>query len=76
MKKIKIKGTVKYLNMEGGFWGIVSADGQEFRPVEMPEQLKHDGEAVEVTLLPVEEEMSLYMWGQPVKLITFHTLNA
>lgn len=75
MKKIKIKGTVKHLDLEGGFWGIVAENGKEYRPVNMPEQLKHDGEAVVVTLKGVEEEMSLHMWGEPVKVISFHTLH-
>lgn len=75
MKKIKIKGTVKHLDLEGGFWGIVAENGKEYRPVNMPEQLKHDGEAVEVTLKGVEEEMSLHMWGEPVKVVSFHTLH-
>ncbi|WP_421948026.1 hypothetical protein [Phaeodactylibacter xiamenensis] len=75
MKNIRIKGTIKHVKLEGGFWGIVADDGREYRPVQMPEQLKHDGESVEVTLKPEEEEMSIHMWGQPVKVVSFHTLH-
>lgn len=74
-KSIKIKGKVKYLEFEGGFWGIVGEDGQEYRPVNMPEQLKHDGESVEVTARPAEGAMSMHMWGQPIKITAFHTLG-
>jgi len=73
--KFKITGHVKYLDFEGGFWGIVGDDGKEYRPVSMPNQLKHDGEAVEVTVRPVEEGMSMHMWGEPVKVIAFHTIG-
>ena len=72
---MKVKGKVKHLNMEGGFWGIVGDDGKEYRPVNMPEQLKKDGAAVEVRLRHVEEEMSLYMWGEAVEVTGFHTLG-
>jgi len=73
--KLKVKGKVKFLDFEGGFWGIVSEDGKEYRPVAMPEQLKHDGEAVEVTVRLVDEGMSIHMWGEPVRIVAFHTIG-
>lgn len=73
--KIKIIGHVKYLDFEGGFWGVIGNDGKEYRPVNMPNQLKHDGEAVEITARPAEEEMSIHMWGEPVKIVAFHTIG-
>jgi hypothetical protein len=74
-KKFKVQGKVKYLDFEGGFWGIVGDDGKEYRPVAMPEQLKHDGEAIEVTVRSVDEGMSIHMWGEPVKIVAFHTIG-
>ena len=56
--KFNITGHVKYLDFEGGFWGIIGDDGKEYRPVSMPNQLKHDGEAVEVTVRPAEDPLA------------------
>ena len=70
MKK-KIRGTVKYLELEGGFWGIIGEDGTEYRPVDMPAELQEQELDVEATLLQVEEEMSMHMWGEPVKVQDF-----
>ena len=43
MKKRKIKGKVVFQNLSGGFWGVVDQSGNEWRPVNMPEQLKLEG---------------------------------
>lgn len=77
MKKqaMKIKGKAVYQNLGPGFWGIIGDDGSEWRPVHMPEQLKHEGKAIEVTALPVEEEVSIFMWGSPIRITTFETLK-
>ncbi|TXB62735.1 hypothetical protein [Phaeodactylibacter luteus] len=71
----KIKGKVAYQNLEGGFWSIIGAKGEQLRPVNMPEQLKTEGAAVEISYRPVEEEMSMIMWGQAVTITAFHTLS-
>lgn len=74
MKALKvITGKVKYMNLGTGFWAIFSRDGQEYRPVNMPEQLKAEGAHVHCTASEVEEEMSIFMWGTPVRIVSFQT---
>ncbi len=75
MSKQKIKGKVVFQNLETGFWGIIGEDGREWRPVKMPEQLKHEGKTVEVTVEEADEDVSVFMWGTPVKIISFSTLS-
>jgi hypothetical protein len=74
MKRKRIKGTSKYQNIEMGFWSIIGKDGNEYRPVNMPEQLKLEGAEVEVVISEIEEEMSFIMWGKAVKIISFQTI--
>ncbi len=69
-----VSGKVAYQQLGGGFWGIIGDDGQEYRPVNMPNQLKYEGHRVKVKVVPVEEEMSIFMWGQTVKVISFETM--
>ena len=76
MKKKKITGKIVYQNLEMGFWGIIDDDGNQYRPVQMPEQLKHDGRRVTVTIEEADEEASIFMWGTPVKILSFETLSA
>ena len=68
-----IKGTVKYQDIGTGCWGIIDDSGNEWRVVNMPEQLKIDGKKVEVRAKAVKEEFSTFMWGEPIKVVSFST---
>ncbi|MEL6866682.1 MAG: hypothetical protein AAFP19_19810 [Bacteroidota bacterium] len=69
-----INGKVVYQKIGPGFWGIIDHQGREWRPVNMPEQLKTEGAKVSVRIREVDE-MSVFMWGTPVHIISFHTLS-
>lgn len=73
MKSKTITGKVTYQDLGTGCWGIVDQKGNEWRAVNMPEQLKQDGKQVKVTVREVEEEASIFMWGTPVKVLSFTT---
>ena len=68
-----ITGTVRYFDIETGFWGIIGKFGKKWRPVNMPEQLKVEGKAVEIQAIPVKETMSVIQWGTPIEIKTFTT---
>jgi hypothetical protein len=72
MKKHHIHGTVSFQHLGTGFWGIIDENGKEWRPVNMPEQLKKAGKLVTVTVKEVDE-MSIFMWGTPVEIVKFNT---
>lgn len=74
MKKHTITGTVRYQNIGPGFYGIIDKKGNEWRPVNMPEQLKYEGREVTVEVKEVDD-MSIFMWGKPVKIISFSTVT-
>lgn len=71
----KIKGKVVFQNLGMGCWGIVDKGGREWRPVNMPEQLKTTGASVEVMVREADEDMSMVMWGEPVHIVSFSTLE-
>ena len=72
-KKKNITGIVSYHSFGTGFWGITDANGNEWRPVHMPDQLKVKGATIKCTIRLIEDEVSIFMWGQPVEIISFHT---
>lgn len=61
------------MSLGTGFWGIIDLKGREWRPVNMPEQLKEEGKQVSVTVSEVEEDISVFMWGKAVKIVSFST---
>lgn len=70
----KVIGVVHHLEAEGGFWGIVADNGNQYEIIDMPEQLKHDKAKVKVVLEELDV-FTLYMWGTPCKIISFQTLH-
>ncbi len=75
MKKHRIEGKVIHVNVGPGCWGIVDQSGREWRPVNMPEQLKHQDKNVQVVLEEVEEEFDIFMWGTPARVLSFGTFG-
>ena len=70
----KISGKVVFQDLESGFWSIIGPDGEKFLPVNMPNQLKKNGCRVTITY-EQSQAISIFMWGTPIKVISFHTLN-
>ncbi len=68
-----IKGKVVYKNIGPGCWGIVDANGGEWRPIEMPQQLQKEGREAIVRARVVEEGFSIFMWGTAVEILGFNT---
>lgn len=68
MERFKISGKVVFENIGTGIWGVVDNDGNEWRPVDMPEEMKKEGIIVDLTVEDAEEDVSIFMWGKPVKI--------
>lgn len=66
---MKIKGKVQYQNLGMGFWGIIDAQGNQWRPVNLPEKLKKEGLEVSLNVKKIEEDFSIFMWGTAVKVL-------
>jgi hypothetical protein len=65
---IRTSGKIVYLDLEGGFWGIVADDGRKFDPIELDEKFHKDGLRVTFEAEPDTDRMSTRMWGSLVVL--------
>lgn len=63
-------GTVTYIDLEGGFYGIVADDGGHYLPLDLDEAFKEDGLKVRFTLEPAEDVATIQMWGAPVRVVS------
>jgi len=68
----RIKGEIVYIDLEGGFWGIQTAEANYF-PLHMHEQLKTKGKTISCTVEVNHDIMTMQNWGIPCKIITFTT---
>ena len=62
-------GTVKYINLESGFWGIVSDDGKNYDPINLAEEFRREGKRVQVKAVP-KDRVNIHMWGTIIEITT------
>lgn len=67
-------GRIQYNDFEGGFYGIVSDDGEHYDPKNLPDDFKEDGLLVSFKLAVLENQVSYHMWGEVVRLINIEKL--
>ena len=69
-ESITFSGTATYVDLEGGFWGLVADDGTRYLPLNLPaDAALHEGQRVTATVVPVDVA-TIQMWGTPVQVIT------
>ena len=68
-----IVGTIKRVEIEGGFWGIESSSGDKYVPLDpLDTKLCRDGLAIQADIEPVTV-FSTTMWGKHVRI---HSIQA
>lgn len=68
----KIRGVIVRHPFEDGVYGIEDAQGNQYLPVVMPDQLKSEGKKV-ACIARDSDMVSYIMWGQPIEIISFET---
>jgi inhibitor of cysteine peptidase len=73
-------GTVTYMDLEGGFYGILGDDGKKYDPLNLDVGYQEDGLRVAFEATEVQGVAGIHMWGTPVNLtfideIPQYTLN-
>ncbi|MEC4686220.1 MAG: hypothetical protein VST71_10870 [Nitrospirota bacterium] len=58
---------VRWIPLEGGFYGLVAKDGRRFLPVNLPPEFRQDGLDVWVRGKPADVA-TIQMWGTPFEI--------
>jgi heat shock protein HslJ len=61
-------GTVRFIELEGGFFGIITPDGKHYLPLNLPAEFQVDGMPVTFTAREKTNVATIVMWGIPVEL--------
>ena len=69
-----VTGTVRYLDLEGGFYGIVTDDGKKLDPVNLPPEFQKDGLRIQARVETLPDRVTIRMWGTPVRIVEFKRL--
>lgn len=70
---VEITGTVHYQGLEGGFWGITGDNGQNYEPLNLPDELKQAGIKVRLYVRIRKDIATVRMWGIPVQIVGYVT---
>ncbi len=72
---VSIEGKVKYITLEGGFWGIVGNDGKNYEPVTLITKYQTDGQSVKVRAEILRDQSSVHQWGTLIKIISIEPVT-
>jgi hypothetical protein len=70
----EMTATVKYVDLESGFYGLVTDAGQKLDPVNLPNSFKEDELRIRVRVEKVEGRVSTHMWGPLVRIVEIERL--
>lgn len=68
-------GTITFLDFEGGFYGIVSDDGEHYDPIALGETFQVPGLRVFFKVQIEENMSSSHMWGKIVRVLHIEKLE-
>ena len=75
-QEISFAAEVKWISLEGGFYGLVAEDGRKFLPLNLPEEFKKDGLKVRIRGKIKKDIVTVYMWGIPLEILEIEILSS
>ena len=66
---ISANGTVTYVDLEGGFYGIVTDDGERYLPIGLEDRYRVDGMRLTFSGRVVPDAVTLQQWGTPIEIL-------
>ena len=68
-KVIIFRGTVQYMDLEGGFYAIIDDNGNGYDPMNLPEQYQVNNSRVFVIARISDNQGSFHMFGTIIEII-------
>jgi hypothetical protein len=65
---IETTGTVTWVPLEGGFFGIIADDGTQYDPSNLPTKYARDGLRIRITAVEEPDAVSFHMWGTSITI--------
>ncbi len=67
-------GRIRHVQLEGGFYGIITEDGGKLDPVNLPEDFKEDGLRIRFKSSEKGQMAGIHMWGTLVEILEIEEL--
>ncbi len=66
---ISMTGTIKFIDIEGGFYGFLADNGERYFPVNLDQQYKVNNMKVRIEGKIRKNVMTTVMWGTPLEIL-------
>lgn len=74
-KEITVIGTVVFVKLEGGFWGIRGDDGQRYDPSNLGKEFRKEGLRIKLQARLRNDVVSFRMWGKVIEVLSVMRLD-
>jgi hypothetical protein len=71
---IQEKGIIKYIDLDGGFYGIITDKQEHYDPINLLERFKQDNIRIEFKAIYVKNQSSIHMWGKLIYILEIEQL--
>lgn len=76
MKSVSFIATVKFMNLEGGFFGLVSKEGKHLLPTNLKKEFHQHGAVIKVSGNMLPNMITIEQWGTPFKITDIELIKA
>jgi hypothetical protein len=66
--ELSFVGEVRWISVEGGFFGLVAEDGRKFLPLNLAQEFKKEGLKIKVKGNIKKGIVTIQMWGAPFEI--------
>lgn len=70
------QATVKYIKLEGGFYGLITHDGRKYLPIGLPKEYRQDDAIVSFKGRININVMTIQQWGTPFEITDIKLIKA
>lgn len=68
-EKVNLIGEVRFVDLEGGFYGIIGSNGKNYFPINLSNEFKIDGIKVKFEGRIRKDILTTAMWGEAIEII-------
>jgi hypothetical protein len=76
LKQLSFTATVKHMNLEGGFFGLVSKEGKHWLPMNLKKEFQQHGAIIKVTGSALNDVITIQQWGTPFSITHIELIKA
>jgi hypothetical protein len=67
-RRLVVDGTISFVDLEGGFFGILGDDGGDYDPINLPNDFAIDGLRVSIEARVRSDLVSFHLWGELIEI--------